>query len=114
MEKHKKFQQLEKGGIRAIIRESEKRCIVLLLTAGWLGSSFILERFLQEEGSKFPEVKLYKADIEKNRELAGKLDIRQLPATFFFYQGEVAGLLQGLHNRSRIRKKIAELTGKSG
>lgn len=95
-----------------IARESEKKCIVLLLTASWLGSSYIVEQFLEEEGSLYPEVELYKVDIEENQELADKLDIRQLPTTFFFVDGEVTGFLQGLVNRTKVRMKYIEATDK--
>ena len=105
---NQKFQLFQEGDIGAIAQESNKRCIVLLFGADWLGSSYILERFLVEEGSVYPEVTFYKVDIDKNPLLMERMDIKQVPATFFFAGGEIVAFLEGLASRTKVRQKFAQ------
>lgn len=111
MEKHHKFRSYKEGDLSTIARESKKKSVVLLFAADWLGSSYILEYFLAEEGSSYPELIFYKVDIDNNPELAKKMDIKQLPTTYFFVNGEIVAFLEGLASRKKVREKLALAVG---
>ncbi len=106
--KYQKFQLYEEASLGTIARESTKFCVVLLFAAEWLGSSYILEQFLEEESSAHPDVALFKVDVENNPELTEKMDIRQLPATYFFVNGEIVSYLEGLAGRKKAREKLIQ------
>ncbi|MCB0375925.1 MAG: thioredoxin family protein [Sinomicrobium sp.] len=106
-----KFRLYEDGDLNAIARQSKMKCVALLFAADWLGSSYILERFLEEEGYAHPEISLYKVYIDKNPSLTKKMDIRQLPAIYFFVDGEIVSFLEGLASRKKVREKFAQAIG---
>lgn len=111
MGNHQKFRLYKDGDLGAIARESETKCVVLLFAADWLGSSYILERFLEEEGHARPEMSFYKVDVDKNPSLTKKMDVRQLPTIYFFVDGEIVSFLEGLASRKKVREKFAQAIG---
>jgi thioredoxin 1 len=97
------FLPFEHGNLGKIIEESSEKCIILMFTAKWLGSGYLLERYLRQEGSAYPELKYYKVDVDDNQALVEKMNIKLIPTIYVFVNGEIVAYLEGLVSRGKVK-----------
>lgn len=92
-----------------IISESEENPVVLLFTAEWLGSAHILETFFQELAPDYPNLVIYKIDVDSNQELPTQFGVSQVPTTVFLRDGEIREYVPGVLSKRKLRLKFQSL-----
>lgn len=92
-----------------IISESEEKPVVLLFTAEWLGSAHILETFFQELAPDYPNLVIYKIDVDTNQELPIQFGVSQVPTTVFLRNGEIREYELGVLSKKKLRLKFQSL-----
>ena len=107
------YRLFEGKSMSPIMEESEERPVVLLFTADWLGSAHILESFLIELAPKYPDVVIYKIDVEVNQKLPAELGISQVPTTVFLRDGEIQEYVLGILSKKRLKEKFELILSES-
>lgn len=95
-----------------IISASKQRPIVILFTAEWLGGAHILEKFFQALSPEFPEVIIYRVDVDANKELPKQFGVSRVPTTFFLFKGEIMGHIAGMAGKRKLKEKLAQICRK--
>lgn len=80
--------------------------VVVDFWAEWCGPCVALAPVLEQIEKEYPEVIFYKADIEKNANIAGALGIRAIPYIAFFKNGEKVSELIGGQSKQNITNSI--------
>jgi thioredoxin 1 len=101
----------EENNISPIIEESEKKPVVVLFSAEWLGSAHILETFLNEIAEEVPNLALYKIDVDQNQALTEQFGISQVPTTVFLRNGEIKDFLLGIMSKRRLKEHLDNFLG---
>lgn len=100
------YRLFEDNNISPIIEESEKKPVVILFSAEWLGSAHILETFLNELTSETPNLALYKIDVDNNQTVTEQFGISQVPTTVFLRHGEIQDFLLGIMSKKRLKQRL--------
>ena len=64
---------------------------------------------LEEEMSRFPDVRFFQLDPEKSPFLSAQLNITALPTLIGWRQGAVQWTLVGVHQAQEIQQKLQQL-----
>lgn len=65
-------------------------------TAAWCGPCKLIAPLIDQLADEYADrVKVFKLDLDTNKEVAKRYSIRSIPAVMFFTQGEVAETLVG-------------------
>ena len=98
----------QKSNFHSIIN-SEKP-VLIDFYAGWCGPcksySPIVQQLKQELGDS---VKVIKIDVDKNQQLAGNLQVRSIPTTMIFQNGEMKWKAVGAQSLPVLKKALLEL-----
>ncbi len=73
--------------------------------ADWCGPCKIMAPHFESASRKIKGVKFAKVDVDSNSELAGRFQIRSIPTTIFFKNGELVSKQSG----AMSEKDIAEI-----
>lgn len=103
------YRLFEGNSMSPIISESEENPVVLLFTAEWLGSAHILETFFQELAPDYPNLVIYKIDVDSNQELPTQFGVSQVPTTVFLRDGEIREYVPGVLSKRKLRLKFQSL-----
>lgn len=75
---------------------SSELLLVVDCTAAWCGPCKLIAPLIDQLADEYGDrVKVFKLDLDANREVANRYGIRSIPAVMFFKQGEVAETLVG-------------------
>lgn len=70
--------------------------LVIDCTATWCGPCKLVAPLIDQLADEYSDrAKVCKVDLDANREVANRYEIRSIPAVMFFKQGEVAETLVG-------------------
>lgn len=96
---------MAKGNFSKLI-ESEK-LVLVDFSAEWCGPCKALAPILKELSSKISgKAKIYKLDIDKNRVIADRYNIRSVPTLILFKNGQVAWRQSGVMPANQIAQVI--------
>lgn len=96
---------MAKGNFSKLI-ESEK-LVLVDFSAEWCGPCKALAPILKELTSKISgKAKIYKLDIDKNRVIADRYNIRSVPTLILFKNGQVAWRQSGVMPANQIAQVI--------
>lgn len=70
--------------------------------ATWCGPCKMLAPIIEELSQELPDVKFYKIDVDKLRELAVEYSIRGVPTLIFFKNGEIKETVVGTRNKDEL------------
>lgn len=75
---------------------SAEPLFVVDCTATWCGPCKLIAPLIDQLADEYSDrVKIFKLDLDSNKEVAKRYGIRSIPAVMFFTQGEVAETLVG-------------------
>ena len=76
--------------------------------APWCGPCKAIAPILDDLADELGDaVKIFKVNVDKNKEIAGKYDIRAIPTILIFKEGTLADTIVGLTSKSDLKAKIA-------
>ena len=78
----------------SIINDKEKKAVLIDFWAAWCGPCRMLTPTINSLSATYP-ANVYKVDVDKQREIAGRYGIRGIPSVKIFKDGEVQETLQG-------------------
>lgn len=97
---NKEFNDLVKSG----------KPFVLDFYADWCGPCQSLLPTVEKLSKEFEgEVVIAKVDVDKQRDLAQKFQVRSIPALFFMQNNQIKSSHKGMTSESTLRKKIAAM-----
>lgn len=76
--------------------------IILECGADWCGPCKTLKPMMIKVAKDYPKVQLVYMDIDKFKNLATMMDIKQIPKTFVVFKGELYDTLEGVPQESQI------------
>ena len=97
-----------------VVLDSEQP-VLIKMTAPNCAPCRVLNPLLVKMKKAYPHILFCECDISKNMPLATDLEIRSVPTTMIFYQGELVGRVQGIYKEVVIRAvlgKFDHLKGK--
>jgi thioredoxin 1 len=84
--------------------------ILIDFYADWCGPcktvAPILKELKEEMGDK---VRIVKIDVDKNQEIAQKLQVRSIPTMMIYQKSEQKWRTQGVQTKALMKKKLTEL-----
>lgn len=87
-----------------------KKPVLVDFYADWCGPCQALLPTLEELSKEYDgKLDIVKVDVDANRDIASKYEIRGIPALFFFKDGEVKNLLSGLQPKENLVSEINKL-----
>lgn len=99
---------------RDVLERSHELPVVVDFWAEWCRPCLTLGPVLEREAeARAGEVELVKIDVDANQELAGKYDVRGIPAVKAFRKGEVVREFVGALPPAAVAEFLDELTGPS-
>jgi len=78
-----------------IINDTAKQAVLIDFWAEWCGPCRMLTPTITQLSSQFPD-NVYKLNVDKVKEVAGRYGIRGIPSVKIFKKGEVQETLQGV------------------
>ncbi|MBP6456373.1 MAG: thioredoxin fold domain-containing protein [Chitinophagaceae bacterium] len=84
--------------------------VIVDFSAKWCGPCKILKPRLQELEQRFgDEIKIIYIDVDENKTLADAMNIRSIPALYFYKNGKLHSSFIGLMSKKALLKKIKTL-----
>ncbi len=84
--------------------------VIVEFGAEWCGSSHIISPIINGLLSEFKKkMKLYKVDIDNNKDLSEKYSIQVIPTLLFFKNGQVVDHITGAFPKKVLAEKINKL-----
>ncbi len=100
LQTNKEFNELVKGG----------KPFVLDFYADWCGPCRMLLPTVEKLAEEFEEeVDILKVNVDEQRDLAQKFQVRSIPALFFLQGNTVKDRVNGLTSEGDLRKRIKKL-----
>ena len=97
---HKAFNDLVNSG----------KPFVIDFYADWCGPCKSLTPIMDKLATEFKDdVEIVKANVDQQRDLAQKFNVRSIPAVFFMEGNKIKDSFMGLNSETEIRKKIKAL-----
>lgn len=82
--------------------------VVVDFWAEWCGPCKMLAPVLDDLSAELSgKVKIAKVNVDDNRDLAAKFNIRSIPCLLVFKAGEVKGQMVGAMSKSQLKEKLA-------
>ena len=88
-----------------IINDSEKKAVLIDFWAPWCGPCRMLTPTITSLSKTFPN-KVYKVNVDMQKEIAMRFGIRGIPSVKIFKNGEVQETLQGVQPESVYSEKL--------
>ncbi|WP_273445392.1 thioredoxin [Neolewinella agarilytica] len=86
------------------------RPFVLDFYADWCGPCQALLPTVEKLADEFSDsVDVYKINIDEQRDLAAKFQVRSIPSLFFMKSNKIKDSLKGMASEHQLRKKIKAL-----
>jgi len=83
---------------------------VLDFYADWCGPCQVLLPTVEKLSEEYRDkVQILKVNVDEQRELAQKFNVRSIPALFFMKKNEIIGRVNGAISESSLRSKVEEL-----
>lgn len=97
--------ELDEGNFDAAISASVP--VVVDFWAPWCGPCKAIAPILDELATELGDaVKICKVNVDNNKEIAGKFEIRAIPTILIFKNGELADTIVGLASKDDLKAKI--------
>lgn len=79
--------------------------------ADWCGPCQSLLPTVEELATEYEgKVEMLKVNVDQNKELASKFQVRSIPALFFIKDQKIVEMLNGVHPKAVLREKLTELS----
>jgi len=88
-----------------IINDSEKKAVLIDFWAPWCGPCRMLTPTITSLSKTFPN-KVYKVNVDIQKEIAMRFGIRGIPSVKIFKNGDVMETLQGVQPESVYSEKL--------
>ena len=88
-----------------IINDSEKKAVLIDFWAEWCGPCRMLTPTITSLSKTFPN-KVYKVNVDIQKEIAMRFGIRGIPSVKIFKNGDVMETLQGVQPESVYSEKL--------
>tara|TARA_Y100001938_G_C8061124_1_gene417324 strand:+ start:531 stop:845 length:315 start_codon:yes stop_codon:yes gene_type:complete len=88
-----------------IINDSEKKAVLIDFWAPWCGPCRMLTPTITSLSKTFPN-KVYKVNVDMQKEIAMRFGIRGIPSVKIFKNGDVMETLQGVQPESVYSEKL--------
>ena len=88
-----------------IINDKERRAVLIDFWAPWCGPCRMLTPTISKLSQTFPN-KVYKVNVDVQKEIAMRFGIRGIPSVKIFKDGEVQETLQGVQPESTYSEKL--------
>ena len=82
--------------------------VIVDFWAEWCGPCRILGPRFEELSEEMDNVKFCKLDVDKNQQTSMRYNVRSIPTSLMFKDGEVAGNIIGAYPKDMIKQKIEE------
>lgn len=80
--------------------------------APWCGPCKMMAPIVEKLAEEYKgKVKIGKLDVDENNESGNKYEVRSIPTTVFFKNGEAVSTLVGFQSEEQLRKALDELVG---
>ncbi len=88
-----------------IINDKNKKAVLIDFWAPWCGPCRMLTPTITSLSKTFPD-KVYKVNVDMQKEIARRFGIRGIPSVKIFKNGEVQETLQGIQPESVYSEKL--------
>lgn len=100
------FVSMSDGNFTKSVLKSEKIVLVEFM-ANWCGACHIMAPVMNEVSKQYGNrISIFKVDIEKEKELAGKYNIQKVPTVLVFKNGEVLDIVEGIISKKVMLNKV--------
>lgn len=84
--------------------------ILIDFYADWCGPCKMVTPILKELKEEMGDsIRIIKIDVDKNQEIATKLQVRSIPTLMVYQNGEQKWRTQGVQTKALMKKKLSEL-----
>ena len=96
--------------IEELNAETKEGVTIVDFYADWCGPCKALAPTLETlTENNNDKLKVLKVDVDKNPELAGKYDVKGIPALFFFKNGSITGSVTGNLPLHELQQRVDQL-----
>jgi len=88
-----------------IINDTDKKAVLIDFWAPWCGPCRMLTPTITKLSQDFPN-KVYKVNVDIQKEIASRFGIRGIPSVKIFKNGEVQETVQGVQPESVYKEKL--------
>lgn len=84
--------------------------ILIDFYADWCGPCKMVSPILKELKEEMGDaVRIIKIDVDKNQEIANKLQVRSIPTLMVYQNGQQKWRTQGVQTKALIKRKLSDL-----